>query len=112
MSCPDHRWFRPDCPGCQAAAAPDVVGGLFFGQTDDGRFVALGPTAPANQPVDVWMCRRVADFAGGRVPAGGQVAACDACGASIVFSPARQVEAPKRCMQCCDVRPLSITDGS
>jgi hypothetical protein len=103
VACPKH----PDWPGL-AAACPfcEIVAGQFYGRTARGGLERLGPTAP--RPPDVWICRRLADFPGGRVPAGGQVAACDRCAAPLVYNPARQVTAPKRCMQCSGIEPLPI----
>jgi hypothetical protein len=86
---------------------PDVVGGQFYGREPGGPFVPIGDTAP-RQP-DVWICRRVADYPGTRVPDGGAVAACAECGAPIVFNPKREgITAPKVCMQCARIQPLPI----
>jgi hypothetical protein len=106
MSCALHPRFQPDCLACQAGP-PDVRGGLFFGVTEAGRYVAIGPELGDAAP-DVWICRRVADFPGGRVPAGGARATCDQCGAPIAFNPLRVVAAPKRCFQCCAIAPLPM----
>ena len=75
-----------------------------------GRVTADGPLlpAPGDATPDVWICRRIADFPGGQIPAGGAVATCTACGAAIVFNPQRQVTAPKVCMQCAEIEPLPI----
>jgi hypothetical protein len=85
---------------------PDVVGGQFYYHTREEGFVPIG-AEPPREP-DIWVCRRVADYPGQRVPAGGTVAPCTKCRASIVFNPAREVNAPKVCMQCARIRPLPI----
>ncbi len=88
---------------------PDVFGGQFYGRTAKGTMVPIGETAPEGRQPDFWICRRVADYPGARVPAGGAVAACTKCRAAIVFNPRREgVTAPKRCMQCCSIMPLPI----
>jgi len=86
-----------------------VFGGQYFGRDDAGRMHMLGPTAPAGygEP-DAWVCRRLADFPRGELPAGGAVAECSKCAAVIVFNPARQVTAEKVCMQCASIVPLPI----
>lgn len=87
---------------------PIVDGGRFYGRiTPDGPLLP----APHGSTPDVWICRRVVDFPGGRVPEGGRVANCSQCGAAIVFNPARQVAAPKICMQCGDIEPLPIGES-
>lgn len=59
---------------------------------------------------DVVICRRVVDFPGGTIPAGGSVTTCRRCEARIVFNPANPVAAstPKICMQCAQIEPLPI----
>jgi len=87
-----------------------VHGGRFYGRlTPDGPLVPTG--AEHFRWADAWICRRVADFPGGVVPAGGEVAACGDCGAPIVFNPQRTVQAPKCCMQCAGIEPLPIVRG-
>jgi len=107
MSCPVHPWWpnrREDCPFCERPE--DIVtGGQFFERTPAG-FTPVGQTAP--RAVDGWICRRVADYPGRRFPPEGRIAACTKCGAPIVFNPARNVEAPKVCMQCAGIQPLPI----
>jgi hypothetical protein len=89
-----------------------VEGGRFYGKvTADGPLLPAPPSRP-----DVWVCRRVADFPGHLVPAGGVVGACTRCQAPIVFNPARQATVPatvpRICMQCADIAPLPIEESS
>jgi len=89
---------------------PIVQGGGFYGRvTPDGPLV---PAPDEDATPDVWICRRVSDFPGGRVPEGGRVSRCSHCFALIVFNPARQVTAPKVCMQCAQIEPLPIEPPS
>lgn len=108
MACPLHpQWphLATECPFCERPG--DIVtGGQYFERTPEGMHPVGNDTPPG--PVDGWICRRVADYPGGRVPTGGEVSMCTACGAPIVFNPARHVEAPKVCMQCARIRPLPI----
>jgi hypothetical protein len=86
----------------------EVHGGRFY-----GRLTPNGPFVPVVEVVgepDAWICRRVVDFPGQQIPAGGDVAACSRCEAPIVFNPLRTVTAPKICMQCASIRPLPIED--
>jgi len=83
-----------------------VFGGQFYERTPGGKLAAIGTTAPRTP--DVWICRRVADYPGQRVPAGGAVAACSECQAAIVFNPRRAVDAPKICLQCGGITPCPI----
>lgn len=83
-----------------------INGGRFYGRLTPGGPLVGVPEA-VGEP-DVWICRRVADFPGGRVPAGGAVATCATCAAPIVYNPQRRVTAPKHCMQCSDIQPLPI----
>jgi hypothetical protein len=83
-----------------------ITGGQFYGRMDSGHMEPLGPDAPGDP--DAWICRRVADYPGQRVPEGGAVAACEECDAPIVFNPKREVQAPKVCMQCCAIEPLPM----
>lgn len=86
---------------------PDVYGGQFYGVTATGKMVPIGEMAP-RQP-DVWICRRVADYPGQCVPAGGEVTPCATCAAPVVFNPKREgITAPKVCMQCERIKPLPI----
>jgi len=91
---------------------PRVDAGHFYGRhTQDG---PLFP-APAGRP-DVWICRRVADFAPAPIPAGAAFGICAECGAPIVFNPARVASVPattpKTCMQCSSIMPLPIGNDS
>jgi hypothetical protein len=76
-----------------------VVAGRYFRETPHG----LVPSAPCTP--DVIICRRVADFPGGQVPAGGAVVACRQCEAPIVYAAARHYAAPRICMQCANITP-------
>ena len=69
----------------------------------DERGNELGPVADSK--VTVWMCRRVWDFPRRAAPASAGVASCTVCGAAVAFNPARVLDAPKVCMQCCGVEP-------
>jgi len=100
--CARHRAPLPP----EFGEEPDVYGGQFYVHEPGGKFEAIGETAP--RPPDVWICRRLADYPGQRVPDGGAVTSCARCGASIVFNPARDVAAPKECMQCNRIAPLPI----
>ncbi len=110
MSCPLHpQWphLREDCPFCDFERPSRIITGGQFWEREPG-----APPKPVGNDVsrepDAWICRRVADYPGARVPAGGAVAACSDCGAPIVFNPARTVSAKKYCMQCSGIRPLPI----
>lgn len=81
--------------------------GRFYGRTWDGRFEEL-PGQPPGRDVDVWICRRVADYAPAPVPAGAAFDACTRCAAPIAYNPARRVAAPRVCMQCAGIEPLPI----
>jgi hypothetical protein len=109
MTCPIHPAWpnrREDCPFCEQPG--DIVtGGQFWGRrTAGGRLENVGATAPG--PVDAWICRRVADYPGHRVPAGGAVAPCSKCTAPMVFNPKCTLDAPKVCFQCSGIAPLPI----
>ena len=66
-----------------------------------------GPLLPCpDGPPDVLICRRLVDFPGGTVPAGGAIGQCTDCGRPIVFIAARVVAAPTICMQCAGIEPL------
>lgn len=105
MACPRHpQWphHAKECPFCERPG-DYVTGGQFFERTPAG-MIPLGQEAP--RQADAWVCRRVADFPGQRVPTGGLIGVCSDCGAAIVFNPDRLVAAPKVCMQCASIRPL------
>jgi hypothetical protein len=79
--------------------------GTFYGQTHDGRLEEL---RGQGHQADVWICRRLCDFPGGRLPAGGELAQCERCEAVIVFNPARLLAVPRVCMQCAQIQPLPM----
>jgi len=84
----------------------DVHGGRFYGRlTPDGPLV---PTTEVVGEPTVWICRRVGDYAPAPIPAGAAFAVCSRCQADIAFNPARQVTAPKVCLQCAGITPLPI----
>lgn len=84
----------------------DVHGGKYYGVTAAGRMIEIGDV---DRAPDAVICRRVVDFPGALVPAGGAVAACTTCGASVVYNPAGPHQnRPRRCMQCAGVRPLPL----
>lgn len=91
-----------------ATKAPDVFGGQFYERGPSGKMRSVGTEPPEHRQPDYWICRRVADYPAQRVPAGGAVAPCSKCQASIVFNPLRDVAAPKICMQCAHIHPLPI----
>jgi len=82
-----------------------ITAGKYYGAARDGTLVEL--EQPPREP-DVWICRRVQDFPGGRPPAGAATAACCECGELIAYNPARAVAAPKSCMQCNGIEPDPI----
>jgi hypothetical protein len=86
-----------------------VHGGQFYGRTFDGDLV---PVSGFQGVPDLWICRRVVDYPGGRVPTGGEVSTCSRCAARIVFNPARRlpIQTPKVCLQCARITPLPIED--
>ena len=67
-------------------------------------------TAATDGEVEVWICRRVADFM--RVPTGAAVAHCGRCGEEIAYNPRRlrtvPGDTPKVCIQCAGIEPLPI----
>lgn len=65
----------------------------------------LGHTEAA----DVWVCRRVVDYAPAPVPPHAAVDTCAWCSALVAYNPARPVDAPRVCMQCAGIEPLPIT---
>jgi hypothetical protein len=79
-----------------------VRGGRFY-QLVGGELVER-PAGEWHSDPDVWICRRVADFHG-HLPTGAATARCARCAAAIVYNPARQVTAPKVCLQCADITP-------
>lgn len=79
--------------------------GRFYGRTWDGR---LEEVPGQDHQADVWICRRLCDFPGGRLPPGGEIAQCERCEAVIVYNPARQLAVPRVCMQCAGIQPLPI----
>lgn len=88
-----------------------INGGAFYGQRrPGGRLERLATDPSAGQPVDAWICRRVADYPRGAVPAGAAVAHCTRCGALIAFNPKRVAsvppDTPQVCMQCAGIEPL------
>jgi len=83
-----------------------VTGGKYYRETNDGDYVEVD--APATPP-DTWICRRVADFPGRVLPAGTEVTRCCLCGIATAYNPAREVDAPKSCMQCNGIEPEPMT---
>lgn len=89
-----------------------VYGGRFYGRvTPDGPLVPADPAA-IRRP-DAWVCRRIADYPGGTLPAGAAPGTCVRCDAGIAFNPARAIlpemaGVPHVCMQCADIEPLPI----
>jgi hypothetical protein len=68
-----------------------------------------GPLEPAPPGIpDVVICRRVLDFPGGQVPAGGIVTICRDCDAPVVTNLAKFSDRPRICMQCASIEPLPI----
>jgi hypothetical protein len=57
------------------------------------------------------LCRRVADFPEGQIPAGGAVTPCAECGALVVFDPhSPYAPVPKVCQQCRAIPPQPVTE--
>lgn len=77
--------------------------GRYYGRlTEDGPLVPAAPGTP-----DAVICRRVADYPGGVLPAGARMALCCQCGAGIAFNPrGPHQDRPRACMQCCGIQPL------
>jgi hypothetical protein len=80
-----------------------VNSGEYFERAPDGRLEPAAPGVP-----DVVMCRRVEDFHGGQVPAGGIVTVCRECDAAVVTNLLKFPDRPRICMQCARVQPLPI----
>lgn len=83
----------------------DVFAGGIYQRDARGRMTPVGDVSA--DLVDVWICRRVADFPTGP-PAGAALAACSRCAAAIAYNPARSLPAPKICMQCAGIEPLPL----
>jgi hypothetical protein len=86
----------------------DVHAGGYYRRDRDGTLVPTTPGRP-----DVWICRRMADYPGHRAPEGAGLAACDDCGETIAFNPARigfdvTVGTPRVCLQCAGIEPLPM----
>jgi hypothetical protein len=78
--------------------------GHYYGVTQAGRFEETTAARP-----DHVLCRRVADFPGGRVPTGATVSACTGCAAPIAWNPRGPYpDVPRLCMQCGGIAPLPI----
>jgi DNA-directed RNA polymerase subunit RPC12/RpoP len=79
----------------------DIHGGKYYRFAPDGHARAA-PGVP-----DVVVCRRLADFPGGRPPEGAAVIRCAECGHYIAFNArGPHPDRPHVCMQCADIRPL------
>jgi hypothetical protein len=102
--CARHRAPLPP----EFGEEPDVYGGQFYAHEPGGKFVPIGETAPPGRQPDAWICRRVVDYPGERVPDGGDVTPCSRCAAPVVFNPKREVQAPKVCFQCARITPLPM----
>jgi hypothetical protein len=70
----------------------------------DWRTGRLTPAAPATP--DVVICRRVADYPGGRAPAGATLGTCGRCAAPLAHNAAKYPEVERICMQCAHIVPL------
>ena len=87
-------------------------------KTNAGRFYERSPRGrlrevPGQAYVpDVWICRRVVDYAPASVPTGAAFDDCSQCGARIAYNPLRRVAAPRVCMQCGGIEPLPIEPQS
>lgn len=84
--------------------------GKFYGRRDDGGLEEIGPTLPAGERADAWICRRVSDYPFLRPPAAAALDRCTECGILIAYNPARACEAPRVCMQCAGIEPLPYGD--
>lgn len=86
----------------------DVKAGSYYVKVGDGPLVDVNDVTPAGRVPDAVMCRRVRDFPNGRAPRGARIARCMGCGDFVAFNPETFPDAPRRCMQCCAVRPLPL----
>lgn len=89
-----------------------VFGGRLFLRQPDGSLV---PVDADPTRADEWICRRVVDFPGQRLPATAAVSLCGRCLQPIAFNPDRATRVPpltpKVCMQCAGIEPLPIEEG-
>jgi hypothetical protein len=85
-----------------------VDGGHFYER--DRATNALKPTGPGTP--DVWICRRIMDYAPAPVPVGAAIGTCARCGFAIAYNPARVPtvprDTPQVCMQCAGIEPLPM----
>jgi hypothetical protein len=88
-----HDFFRDE---------DDLVLSGFYVRGEDGRLrKSLVP--PGREP-DLHICRRVADFTGGVLPAGAVGDRCTRCGVDVGRQPVKR--GPIVCMQCARIEPL------
>lgn len=90
----------------------DVFGGAYYFRPYPGaRLERIGPELGDAAP-QAWICRRVADFPNGILPAGAATTTCRRCGVAIAYNPGRvlsvPIDTPQICMQCAHVEPLPI----
>lgn len=74
----------------------DIKPGTFYGMDKDGKIDEVGEQPRA----DFWACQRVTEFPNGVPPAGAAVDHCAKCGALVAYNPARNLNAPRVCMEC------------
>jgi hypothetical protein len=83
----------------------DTIRPGYYGRTHDGRLVPIG----VPHRIDSVVCRRVADFPNGELPALARVQPCQACQAPIAYNPqssrAYAAGTPRICMQCAGITP-------
>lgn len=85
--------------------AQTITGGGFYKRDRSGR---LEPIAGQDHAPDVWICRRVADFAPAPIPAGGIRDTCTRCGADILYAGPPRDGPDRICFQCAGITPLPI----
>jgi len=103
--CEEWRTFRGRCALCDCLL---TRAGQFLGVTATGRYLELGAEEVGGRAPARVICRRVADYAQGRAPAGAALGACASCGAAIAFNPAKFPDQPHVCLQCSGIEPLPI----
>jgi hypothetical protein len=64
---------------------------------------------PSDDPVDYWVCRRVADYPEDAVfPPVAELTFCTRCDATIVYTRTHTITAPKVCLQCVGLEPAPL----
>jgi hypothetical protein len=85
-----------------------IHGGIYVGIRRDGKAERLAIPRGSMTP-DWVICRRVADFPPGVIPADAAFTECTRCGERVAFNPhAPHLERPRVCMQCAGFEPDPI----